>query len=270
MLHCTATYSCNQGNFPKHSEGLWGALLCGIRFTSSVCREGGKLRRLKKSLTITVDGPAGAGKSTVSKRLADRLSYTYVDTGALYRVVAFLAEREGLTERDTERLRFLCENSDIRFTKGRVSSVLADGVDVTEEIRTPRISMLASKLSALPAVRAGLLSVQRNMAKKGGVVAEGRDMGTVVFPQADLKFFLDAAVDERARRRFEELRRNGFTASFEEVRRQIVERDDQDRSRDLSPLKPADDAVIIDSTACSVEEVVERMMGYVLRTGQKR
>ena len=245
-------------------------MLCGIGFTYSVCREGEKLRRLKKSLTITVDGPAGAGKSTVSRCLADRLSYTYVDTGALYRVVALLAEREGLTERDTEMLRFLCENSDIRFTKGRVSSVLAGGVDVTEEIRTPRISMLASKLSALPAVRAGLLSVQRNMAKKGGVVAEGRDMGTVVFPKADLKFFLDAAVDERARRRFEELRRNGFTASFEEVRRQIVERDDQDRSRDLSPLKPADDAVIIDSTACSVEEVVERMMGYVRRTGQMR
>ncbi len=221
-------------------------------------------------MTITVDGPAGAGKSTVSKCLADRLSYTYVDTGALYRAVAFLAEREGLTERDAEKLRFLCEKADIRLTRGRRSRVLTGGVDVTDEIRTPRISMLASKLSALPAVRAGLLALQRNMVKKGGVVVEGRDMGTVVFPEADMKFFLDAAVDERARRRFEELRRNGFTASFDEVRRQIVERDEQDSNRDLSPLKPADDAVIIDSTLYGVEEVVGLMIDFVRKALQKR
>jgi len=244
-------------------------LLCGIGFAYCVCRERGKIRRLKKSLTITVDGPAGAGKSTVSKCLADRLSYTYVDTGALYRAVAFLAEREGLTERDAEKLRFLCENSDIRLTRGRRSRVITGGVDVTDEIRTPRISMLASKLSALPAVRAGLLALQRNMVKKGGVVVEGRDMGTVVFPEADMKFFLDAAVDERARRRFEELRRNGFTASFDEVRRQIVERDEQDSNRDLSPLKPADDAVIIDSTLYGVEEVVGLMIDFVRKALQK-
>ncbi len=211
---------------------------------------------------IVVDGPAGAGKSTVSIRLAERLSYRYLDTGALYRAIAYQADREGAS--GEEALRILCKKTRIDLaTENGKTRVFIDGTDATEEIRTPRISMLASRISALPAVRSGLLALQRKMAEGGGVVAEGRDMGTVVFPQADVKFFLKASLDERARRRYLELQEKGLEVSFEQVRQEIIVRDRQDCERDVAPLRPAEDAIVIDSTDAGIEETVDRMMARV-------
>lgn len=222
---------------------------------------------MKKRLVITVDGPAGAGKSTVTKILARRLSYVYLDTGAFYRAFAYKVAEERVSADDEERLSDLCErinvslksvNSDIRF--------LVNDEDVTEKIRTQEIGMLASKVSAVPIVRKALLSVQREAGKSGGIVAEGRDMGTVVFPDADFKFFLDASVAERSRRRFAELVKNGESTDFEKVKRDLIVRDRQDRERRVAPLKPSESSIIIDSTDMSIIDVVERMMMRIIKS----
>ncbi len=216
-----------------------------------------------RKLLITIDGPAGAGKTTVSRVLADRLGYRYVDTGALYRGVAYAARRRGIAAEDDAGLSGLLESLALNFVPGSAGQRLtADGRDITEAIRTPEISMLASAVSARPVVRAFLLKVQRDLGRQKAAVFEGRDMGTVVFPDADAKFFLDASPKVRARRRFSEIAAKSGT-SIEAVERDMELRDRQDSTRALAPLQAAADAVTIDATALSVEQVVERMLAHV-------
>lgn len=214
-----------------------------------------------KSLLITIDGPAGAGKTTVSRNLANRLGYRYIDTGALYRAVAFkVIENKVSSDHDLEEL---CRKLTINFVqKDGVFRLFCNGEDVTDKIRTEKISMMASKISAKPVVRKALLSLQREIGEKKNVVAEGRDMGTVVFPDADIKFFLDASVETRALRRFNEL---GLRSSqtLSQVENQIRKRDKNDSSRDVAPLKAAHDAITINSTTLSAEQVVEKMLQYI-------
>jgi cytidylate kinase len=223
----------------------------------------GLFLRLMKALLITIDGPSGAGKTTVSRRLAERLGYTYVDTGALYRAVAWVALSRGCGA-DDETLSELCENLVLEFKRGPSGPRLyANGEDVTDGLRTPQITMMASAVSARPVVRTYLLGLQRKLAKGGGVVFEGRDMGTVVFPEADIKFYLDARPEIRARRRHRELAEKNQKVTLPEVGAAMKKRDEDDSTRALAPLKPAADAIVVDSTNMGIEAVVETMMGHI-------
>lgn len=213
-----------------------------------------------KGLIIAIDGPSGAGKSTVTKLLADRLGYIYVDTGAMFRAVALTAKRACVSIDDEAALIGLCRGIDIAFARDNgCCRVMVNGEDVSEAIRTPEISLLTSKISAKKPVRDFLLHQQREMGKTGRVVLEGRDIGTVVFPDADVKFFLSASAEERGRRRFQELKAKGEDVSLERTIAEVVERDEHDLRREHAPLRRADDAIDIDSTGLSVEEVLNRM-----------
>ena len=217
---------------------------------------------------VTIDGPAGAGKSTVARALADRLGYTFLDTGALYRTVALMAKRQEIPWEDGLRLGKLAGELDIVFIRDEGKTrILANQSDVTDEIRTAEISQGASKVSALPEVRAGLLDMQRKVATKANVVAEGRDVGTVVFPSAQAKFFLIADAATRAERRTLELQAAGRPAVFADVLAEMRERDDRDSQRAVAPLRPAADAVAVDSSNASPEEVLERMLSVVRQRG---
>ncbi len=212
-------------------------------------------------LLITIDGPAGAGKTTVSKLLAGSLGYRYLDTGALYRAVAYAVRAAGIRPDDDRGVGKVCEALQLSLEEDRL---FLNGVEISDRIRSPEISMLASAVSARPVVRQALLGIQREVGKRGGLVAEGRDMGTVVFPEADLKFFLDASVRQRARRRFAEYEReNGLTLA--QIEQEIRRRDKNDSSRDIAPLRAADDAVTIDSTAMTARQVVDLMLARVGR-----
>jgi cytidylate kinase len=218
----------------------------------------------KSGITVAIDGPAGAGKSTVAKRIAMALGYALVDTGAIYRAIALLAARAGIALDDDARLAQLVAGLDIgfRFEDG-ANHVFVSGEDVSLAIRAPEISMAASTVSARPAVRAGLLDLQRRLAGAGGAVLEGRDIGTVVFPDAPVKIFLDATAQERARRRHDELVARGEPALYDDVLDEVRRRDAQDAGRDVAPLKAADDAIIVDSTRMSIDDVVARVVGAV-------
>jgi len=212
---------------------------------------------------ITIDGPAGAGKTTVSRNLARRLGYTYVDTGALYRGVAYEARAKGIEPEDDPALEVLCRSLQLEFAKRDDNELrlVSGGIDITDQIRTPAVSMLASAVSARAPVRSFLLDVQREMGRDASVVFEGRDMGTVVFPDADIKFFLTADAKARAARRYREL--TPGSQSLEDVEKDMVRRDGDDSRRVIAPLKPAKDAVRIDSTRLSADEVVEKMLCHI-------
>lgn len=213
---------------------------------------------------ITIDGPAGSGKSTVSRLLAKKLSYLYLDTGALYRAVAYLAIRNGISATDEEGVAELCRRTEIRLHRiDDVLKVFVDAQDVTEKIRTEPVGLLASTLSAMPVVRSSLLTIQRESGKKGGIIAEGRDMGTVVFPDADLKFFLDADVEERARRRYMELVVRGEKVDYPSLKKNLLCRDRQDRERAVAPLKVPEGAIMVDSTRLSIDAVVKAMLAAI-------
>jgi cytidylate kinase len=218
----------------------------------------------RKRLTIAIDGPSGAGKSTVARSLARRLGYVYVDTGAMYRSLALRGKERGISLEDDLALKRLASSLDIRFaTEGDQTRVFCGGEDITEAIRTPEMSRLASSISKQKGVREALVRMQREMGKGGGVVLEGRDIGTVVFPDADVKFYLDAESNERIRRRYDEMVQKGTKVDLEETREELLQRDYNDTHRVHSPLKKAIDAVFIDSTDRSVEEVVEEMVRVV-------
>ena len=218
---------------------------------------------MKERFIITVDGPAGAGKTTISKILADRLAYKYVDTGALYRGIAFAVQTKKISPENDHDLENLCSSLVMQFIQSAKGlRLLLNRSDITEKIRTPEISMLASAVSARPVVRSYLLSTQRAMGREKGVVFEGRDMGTVVFPEADVKFFLYASVKTRALRRYQELS-SKTSQTLAEVEKDMNRRDKNDISRSIAPLKPAQDAIKIDSTHISINDVVALMLGYI-------
>lgn len=219
-----------------------------------------------KRLVVTIDGPAGAGKSTAARLLAERLGYALLDTGAIYRAVALTARQQDVPWDDGPRLGALALALPIRFEfRDGINRVLVGDTDLTTAIRAPEISDGASRVSALPEVRDGLLELQRRLGAQGGVVVEGRDVGTVVFPQAGAKFFLTASAAERARRRTAELRASGRPADERAVLEEILVRDDRDTNRAVAPLRKADDAVQIDSDNLTIDQVVDRLATEVRR-----
>ncbi len=226
---------------------------------------------VEKKNIVTIDGPSGAGKSTISKLLAANLNYTYLDTGAMYRVVGLRVERSGLdleAENARKKLVQLLDTLDMALAageEGQETRAFLDGEDVSDAIRTPELAMVASRVSAEPEVRKKLTEMQRAIGNRGAIVAEGRDMGTVVFPEAKHKFFLDATPEERARRRQKQLQEKGQKVEFEKLVAQIQKRDRDDSSRSLAPLQPAADAVVIDSSQMSIDEVVSFMLKAVRR-----
>jgi CMP/dCMP kinase len=219
-----------------------------------------------RRLIVAIDGPAGAGKSTTARLLAERLGYALLDTGAIYRTMALRARERGIAWDDGPGVAALADGLEISFQlEGTINRVFANGADLTSAIRTPEISDGASRVSSLPEVRAALLGLQRRIGGQGGVVVEGRDIGTVVFPSAEAKFFLTASTDERARRRVAELRAAGKPADEQKTRAELVERDERDSTRAAAPLRRADDAIEIDSSALGADEVVSQMAERVAK-----
>ena len=215
---------------------------------------------LKRPPVVTIDGPAAAGKSTAARELARRLGFTLVDTGALYRALTWAVKEAGVAVDDVPAVGKVLEKTTVDLEGGRV---IVNGRDISAQLRTPELGMLTSKLTRLQVVRDKLTPLQRRLARAGGVVLEGRDTGSVVCPEAEVKFYLDADLDERARRRSEELAATGLPADYETVKAEVTQRDRQDMERDLAPLVRPEGALVLDSTALSPEAVVERMLDAV-------
>lgn len=216
---------------------------------------------------ITIDGPAGVGKSTVSRIVAASTGFTYLDTGAMYRGVGYFLQEKGADLSDAEGIKSLLADLDMELLpaadKESDVGVVVNGQDVSVEIRTPQMAMVASNVSALPVVREYLTAMQRSYGERGKIVAEGRDTGTIVFPKAAFKFFLDAKAEERARRRYSQLKAKGMEADYEEILALTQQRDKNDRERDIAPLVQAEDATGIDTTEISVDEVVSLILQRV-------
>lgn len=217
------------------------------------------------SIAIAIDGPAGAGKSTIAKAAAKELGFIYVDTGALYRAIGLAASRRGLTaDNKTEVVSMLDDiKVELAFNENHEQIVLLDGEDVSGLIRTPEISMMASAVSAIPEVRAFLLDLQREMAHTNNVIMDGRDIGTVVLPDAKLKIFLSASAECRARRRYDQLTEGGMKVNYEDILKDVEARDYADSHRDIAPLKPAEGAVIIDTSGEDLETSVNRLLAVM-------
>lgn len=213
---------------------------------------------------ITIDGPSGVGKSTVSRVLADRLGYSYLNTGAMYRTVALKVFRSNIDPEDEHELRILLSKLNLSFEEnGGGFRIFLDGKDVSHEIKTPEISMLASYISLKPFVREILSDIQRRIGERGNIILEGRDIGTIVFPDADIKFYLDASPEIRASRRYREMVQMGRHIDWQEVFEDLIRRDASDTKRDISPLEPAEDAIIIESGHMTIEEVIDRMLSVI-------
>ncbi|OOF59001.1 (d)CMP kinase [Rodentibacter myodis] len=215
-------------------------------------------------MIITVDGPSGAGKGTLCYALAEKLGYALLDSGAIYRVTALAALKSSVDLTDESALASLARDLEIQFIpeEGEVKIVLNDE-DVSHLIRTQEVADAASKVAVFPKVRAALLQLQQDFAKNDGLIADGRDMGTVVFPTAQVKLFLDAGAEERAKRRYKQLQNKGINGNFAQILAEIKERDFRDRNREVAPLKPAEDALLLDSTTLSIDEVVAQALAYI-------
>ena len=220
---------------------------------------------MKKHFSIAIDGPGGAGKSTLAKAVAKKLNILHVDTGAIYRTIGYAAFSKGVDPKDGEAAAALLPELEIgmRYEADGEQHMLLNGQDVTREIRLPEISMYASAVSALPAVRAFLLEMQRDLARKHSVIMDGRDIGTVVFPHAQVKIFLTASVKERAMRRYKEMLAKGEKVDLAELEKQIAFRDKQDSEREIAPLKQADDAEFLDTSDMTIDEVAEHILKAV-------
>ena len=213
---------------------------------------------------ITVDGPSGAGKGTLCYALAEKLGFALLDSGAIYRVTALAALKRHTDLTNETELAELARHLDIQFVpKNGEVNVLLGGMDVSHLIRTQEVADAASKVAVFPQVRAALLQLQQDFAKNDGLIADGRDMGTVVFPDAQVKLFLDASAEERAKRRYNQLQNKGISGNFAQILAEIKERDLRDRNRAVAPLKPADDAFLLDSTTLSIDEVIDQALNYI-------
>lgn len=212
-------------------------------------------------ISIAIDGPSGAGKSTISRKAAEKFGFIYVDTGAIYRTIGLATKIRGVSLDDTAAVVELLPTLEIKlkYNDAGEQHMYLDGNDVSRDIRLPEVSMLASKVSAIPEVRAFLVDMQRGMAEKYDVIMDGRDIGTVILPNADLKIFLTADVRDRARRRYEELRAKGMEKPFDEVLAEMEKRDEQDTQRAAAPLKAADDAVLLDTSGNTLEESIDEV-----------
>ena len=217
------------------------------------------------SIAIAIDGPAGAGKSSLSKEVAKELSFIYVDTGALYRTIGLAASRKGLKKEDKEEIISMLNDIDVKlsFNDEGTQIVLLNGEDVSSFIRTPEASMFASAVSAIPEVRAFLLDLQRNMAKSDNVIMDGRDIGTVVLPDAKIKIFLTASPEKRAMRRHKENIEKGIDSTYEEVLKDVNQRDYRDSHREIAPLKPAEDSVLVDTSDYDFEGSKELLLKVI-------
>lgn len=217
------------------------------------------------SIAVALDGPAGAGKSTIARRAAKALDFIYVDTGALYRAIGLAAMRKGVAPVPSSEVEKLLSEItvDLTFNKQGEQIVLVDGEDVSGLIRTPEASMMASKISAVPSVRAFLLDLQRNMAKTHSVIMDGRDIGTVVLPDAQVKIFLTATPEARAGRRYKELTEKGMDVKYEDILSDVIERDYNDTHRETAPLRPADGCVTVDTTELDFEQSVEKIISVI-------
>lgn len=225
----------------------------------------------EKQSIVTIDGPSGVGKSTVSRRVAAALGYTYLDTGAMYRAVGLALHRANIDDDDHKAVDDVLNSIDIQLVPPKTADgdvgVILSGEDISEQIRTPEVSMLASRSSAIPAVRSRLTRMQQQIGDVGRIVAEGRDTGTVVFPEAAYKFYLDGDPQERAKRRVEQLRRQGNEADEKEILKLLNRRDENDTNRTIAPLKKAKDATSIDTTNLTIDQVVSTIVARVQKTG---